>query len=113
MKRRDVMSAIEAVIVAAIVVAFVVFAGVLAWAEGQTRDLPPGACIDEHRVPGCANNIGLIRDDHFARRRIEEFGVKLRDVALSNNRVVGGKHLLRRPPWPVTLDDASNGDFAD
>ena len=34
------MSAIEAVIVAAIVVAFVVFAGVLAWAEAQTRDLP-------------------------------------------------------------------------
>jgi hypothetical protein len=30
------MSAIEAVIVAA----FVIFAGVLAWAERQTRDLP-------------------------------------------------------------------------
>jgi hypothetical protein len=34
------MSAIEALIVAAIVAAFVIFAGVLAWAEGQTRDLP-------------------------------------------------------------------------
>jgi len=34
------MSAIEAVIVAAIVVAFVIFAGVLAWAERQTRGLP-------------------------------------------------------------------------
>jgi hypothetical protein len=40
MKRRDVMSAIEAVIVAALVAAFVIFAGVLAWAERQTRDLP-------------------------------------------------------------------------
>jgi len=35
------MSAIEAVIVAALVAAFVIFAGVLAWAERQTRDLPP------------------------------------------------------------------------
>ena len=34
------MSAIEAVIVAALVAAFVIFAGVLAWAERQTRDLP-------------------------------------------------------------------------
>jgi hypothetical protein len=39
-KRRDVMTAIDAVIVAAIVAAFVVFAGVLAWVEHQTRDLP-------------------------------------------------------------------------
>jgi hypothetical protein len=39
MKWRDVMSAVEAVIVAAIVVAFMIFAGVLAWAESQTRDL--------------------------------------------------------------------------
>ena len=34
------MSAIDAVIVAAIVAAFVIFAGVLAWVEHQTRDLP-------------------------------------------------------------------------
>jgi hypothetical protein len=34
------MSAIEALIVAALVAAFVIFAGVLAWAERQTRDLP-------------------------------------------------------------------------
>jgi hypothetical protein len=34
------MPAIDAVIVAAIVAAFVVFAGVLAWVEHQTRDLP-------------------------------------------------------------------------
>jgi hypothetical protein len=40
MKRRDVMSAIEAMIVAALVAAFVIFAGVLAWAERQTRDVP-------------------------------------------------------------------------
>ena len=35
------MPAVDAVIVAAIVAAFVIFAGVLAWAERQTRDLPP------------------------------------------------------------------------
>jgi len=34
------MSAIEAVILAAIVAAFVIFLGVLAWAERQTRDPP-------------------------------------------------------------------------
>ena len=34
------MSAVEAVIVAAIVAAFVIFAGVLAGVEHQTRDLP-------------------------------------------------------------------------
>ena len=34
------MSAIEAVILAAIVAAFVIFLGVLALAERQTRDLP-------------------------------------------------------------------------
>ena len=39
--KEDVMPAVEAVIVAAIVTAFVIFAGVLAWAEHQTRDLPP------------------------------------------------------------------------
>jgi hypothetical protein len=37
------MPAVDAVIVAAIVAAFVIFAGVLAWAEHQTRDLPPRA----------------------------------------------------------------------
>ena len=37
----DVMPVVDAVIVAAIVAAFVIFAGVLAWAEQQTRDLPP------------------------------------------------------------------------
>jgi hypothetical protein len=35
------MPAVDAVIVVAIVAAFVVFAGVLAWVEHQTRDLPP------------------------------------------------------------------------
>jgi len=35
------MPAVDAVIVAAIVAAFVTFAGVLAWVEHQTRDLPP------------------------------------------------------------------------
>jgi hypothetical protein len=39
-KRRDVMTAIDAVIVAAIVATFVVFAGVLGWVEHATRDLP-------------------------------------------------------------------------
>ena len=39
--KEDVMPAVDAVIVAAIVAAFVIFAGVLAWAEHQTRDLPP------------------------------------------------------------------------
>jgi hypothetical protein len=39
-KKRDVMPAVDAVIVAAIVAAFVIFAGVLAWVEHQTRDLP-------------------------------------------------------------------------
>jgi hypothetical protein len=39
--KEDVMPAVDAVIVAAIVTAFVIFAGVLAWAEHQTRDLPP------------------------------------------------------------------------
>jgi hypothetical protein len=34
------MPAVDAVIVAAIVAAFVIFAGVLAWVEHQTRDLP-------------------------------------------------------------------------
>jgi hypothetical protein len=34
------MSTIEAVILAAIIAAFVIFLGVLAWAERQTRDLP-------------------------------------------------------------------------
>jgi hypothetical protein len=34
------MTAIDAVIVAAIVAAFVVFAGVLGWVEHQTRDFP-------------------------------------------------------------------------
>ena len=35
MKRRDVMPAIDAVIVAAIVAAFVIFLGVLAWADAK------------------------------------------------------------------------------
>ena len=35
------MPAVDAVIVAAIVAGFVIFAGVLAWGEQQTRDLPP------------------------------------------------------------------------
>jgi len=39
-ERRDVMTAVDAVIVAGIVAAFVIFAGVLAWVEHQTRDLP-------------------------------------------------------------------------
>jgi hypothetical protein len=34
------MPAVDAVIVAAIVAAFVIFAGVLAWVEHETRDLP-------------------------------------------------------------------------
>lgn len=34
------MPAVDAVIVAAIVAAFVIFAGVLAWVERQTRNLP-------------------------------------------------------------------------
>ncbi len=34
------MPAVDAVIVAAIVAAFVIFAGVLAWVEHQTRNLP-------------------------------------------------------------------------
>ncbi len=38
--RRKAMPVIDAFIVAAIVAAFVVFAGVLAWAESQTRNLP-------------------------------------------------------------------------
>jgi hypothetical protein len=37
----DVMPVVDAAIVAAIVAAFVIFAGVLARAEQQTRDLPP------------------------------------------------------------------------
>jgi hypothetical protein len=41
--KEDVMPAVDVVIVAAIVAAFVIFAGVLAWAEHQTRDLPPRA----------------------------------------------------------------------
>jgi hypothetical protein len=44
------MSAVEAVIVAAIVAAFVIFAGVLAWVEHQTRDLP--ARRSAEKVPG-------------------------------------------------------------
>ena len=72
-----------------------------------------GACIDEHRVPGRTHDIGLIGDDHFARRRIEDLGVKLREMAFTDNRVVGGEHLLRRPPRPVALDDADNGDVAN
>jgi hypothetical protein len=39
-ERRDVMTAMDAVIVAAIVAAFMIFGGVLAWVEHQTRDLP-------------------------------------------------------------------------
>ena len=35
------MPAVDAVIVAAIVAAFVTFAGALAWVEHQTRNLPP------------------------------------------------------------------------
>jgi predicted lysophospholipase L1 biosynthesis ABC-type transport system permease subunit len=38
-ERRDVMTAMDAVIVAAVVAAFVIFGGVLAWVEHQTRDL--------------------------------------------------------------------------
>lgn len=34
------MTAVDAVIVAGIVAAFTIFAGVLAWVEYQTRDLP-------------------------------------------------------------------------
>jgi hypothetical protein len=44
------MSAEEAVIVAAIVAAFVIFAGVLAWVERQTRDLP--ARRSAEKIPG-------------------------------------------------------------
>src|SRR5262252_8495013 len=54
-----------------------------------------------------------LSDDHFARRQIEDLGVKLREMAFAVNRVVGGEHLLRRPPRPVALDDADNGDVAD
>jgi multisubunit Na+/H+ antiporter MnhC subunit len=39
-KKEDVMPVIDALIVAAIVAAFVIFAGVLAWVERQTRNLP-------------------------------------------------------------------------
>jgi len=35
------MPAVDAVIVAAIVAAFVIFGAVLAWVEHQTRNLPP------------------------------------------------------------------------
>jgi hypothetical protein len=72
-----------------------------------------GTCIDEHRVPGRAHNIGLIGDDHSARCRIEDFGVKLCDMVLADNRVIGGEHLPRRPPRPITLDDAGDADVAD
>jgi hypothetical protein len=34
------MPAIDALIVAAVVAAFLIFAGVLAWVDRQTRDLP-------------------------------------------------------------------------
>ena len=64
-------------------------------------------------MPGRTYDIGLIGDDHFARRRIEDLGVKLREMALTDNRVVDGEHLLRRPPRPVALDDAGNGDVAN
>ena len=41
------MSAEETVIVAAIVAAFVIFAGVLAWVEHQTRDLPARGSVEK------------------------------------------------------------------
>jgi hypothetical protein len=41
------MPAVDAVIVAAIVATFVIFAGVLAWVEHQTRDLPLGSIARE------------------------------------------------------------------
>src|SRR6478609_2288654 len=56
--------------------------------------------------------IGLIGDDHSARCRIEDFGVKLCDMVLADNRVIGGEHLPRRPPRPITLDDAGDADVA-
>jgi hypothetical protein len=46
------MPAIDAVIVAAIVAAFVIFAGVLAWVEYQTGDIP--ARRSAENVPGVA-----------------------------------------------------------
>jgi hypothetical protein len=40
-KKEISMPAVDAVIVAAITAAFVIFAGVLAWVEHRTRDLSP------------------------------------------------------------------------
>src|SRR5262245_22713765 len=47
------------------------------------------------------------------RSLVQDLGVKLREMAFAVNRVVGGEHLPRRPPRPVALDDADNGDVAD
>src|SRR5262245_45279208 len=34
-------------------------------------------------------------------------------MALANIRIIGGEHVLRLPPRPVTLDDTGDGDVAD
>ncbi|MGO9396673.1 MAG: hypothetical protein ACLP19_02360 [Xanthobacteraceae bacterium] len=51
------MPAVDAVIVAAIVAAFVIFGAVLAWAEHQTRNLPPPV-----RSAGKAGRAGLWKE---------------------------------------------------
>ena len=72
-----------------------------------------GAGIDQDGVLGRAHHVGLVGNDHLARYRIENFRIKLGQMAFADRGVVSRKHFLRPPPRPVAFDDAGDGDVAD
>src|SRR5262249_30279013 len=72
-----------------------------------------GAGVEQDGVVGRAHDIGLIGDHQPSRNRVEHLRIELGEMPPSGLRVIGRKHLLGSPPWPVPLDDAGDGHVAD
>src|SRR5215475_8151064 len=73
----------------------------------------PGAGVHQNRMFRGSHHIGLIGDHQPAGDRIEHLGIEFGEMPPSGVRVIGRKHVLGPPPWPVPLDDAGDGNIAD
>src|SRR5271170_3400862 len=72
-----------------------------------------GAGVDQDRVLGRSQDVGLISDYHAPGRRIENLRIEFCEMASASIRVIDGEHVLWPPPRPVSFDDARNSDVAD
>src|SRR6476620_6672334 len=72
-----------------------------------------GAGVDQDRVARRANDEGLVGDHHFARGRVEELRLHLRQMMIEYGIVIGREKILRTSPRPLALDHRIDGDVAD